>query len=174
MAWITKNSAAQKVDRRAEPYLTEAMKSELEADVIPRYPTRQAATLPVLHLIQHKYHYVPYQAIEEVAAFLKLEPSVVQDTATFYEEFSFEPRGKYTIWLCQSISCELMNHAPILERIQDRLGIGPGETTEDGKFTLMAAECLGACGGAPCALINDRLYENLSEKNIDAVLDALQ
>lgn len=173
MAWITKKSATTKIDRRPEPFLDEPMKAELEARILPRYPTRQAATLPALHMIQHRYHYIPYQAVEEIAAFLKLDPSVVLDTATFYEEFSFQPRGQYTIWVCQSISCELMDYKALLKRIQDRLGIGPGETTEDGKFTLMAAECLGSCGTAPCALINEKLHENLSAQNIDAILDAL-
>ncbi|MDP7348859.1 MAG: NAD(P)H-dependent oxidoreductase subunit E, partial [Phycisphaeraceae bacterium] len=149
MAWIMKNSAAMAIDRRDEPYLTDRMKAELEADVLPRYPTRQAATLPVLHAVQHEHNYLPYQAVEEAAAFLGVSASEMLDTATFYEEYWLTPKGKYLIMVCQSISCELMNHGQLLEMIQDKLGIGPGETTDDGKFTLMTAECLGSCGTAP-------------------------
>ncbi len=174
MAWIMKNSAAMAIDRRDEPYLTDRMKAELEADVLPRYPTRQAATLPVLHAVQHEHNYLPYQAVEEAAAFLGVSASEMLDTATFYEEYWLTPKGKYMIMVCQSISCELMNHGQLLEMIQDKLGIGPGETTDDGKFTLMTAECLGSCGTAPCALIDETLHENLTAENFDAQIGALQ
>ncbi|MDP6154326.1 MAG: NADH-quinone oxidoreductase subunit NuoE [Phycisphaeraceae bacterium] len=174
MAWIMKNSAAMAIDRRDEPYLTDRMKAELEADVLPRYPTRQAATLPVLHAVQHEHNYLPYQAVEEAAAFLGVSASEMLDTATFYEEYWLTPKGKYLIMVCQSISCELMNHGQLLEMIQDKLGIGPGETTDDGKFTLMTAECLGSCGTAPCALIDETLHENLTAENFDAQIGALQ
>ena len=174
MAWIMKNSAAMTIDRRDEPYLTDQMKAALEADVLPRYPTRQAATLPVLHAVQHEHNYLPYQAVEEAAAFLGVSASEMLDTATFYEEYWLTPKGKYLIMVCQSISCELMNHGQLLEMIQDKLGIGPGETTDDGKFTLMTAECLGSCGTAPCALINETLHENLTAENFDAQIGALQ
>jgi NADH-quinone oxidoreductase subunit E len=162
------------IDRRDEPYLTDRMKAELEADVLPRYPTRQAATLPVLHAVQHEHNYLPYQAVEEAAAFLGVSASEMLDTATFYEEYWLTPKGKYLIMVCQSISCELMNHGQLLEMIQDKLGIGPGETTDDGKFTLMTAECLGSCGTAPCALIDETLHENLTAENFDAQIGALQ
>jgi NADH-quinone oxidoreductase subunit E len=174
MAWIMKNSAAMTINRRDEPYLTDQMKAALEADVLPRYPTRQAATLPVLHAVQHEHNYLPYQAVEEAAAFLGVSASEMLDTATFYEEYWLTPKGKYLIMVCQSISCELMNHGQLLEMIQDKLGIGPGETTDDGKFTLMTAECLGSCGTAPCALINETLHENLTAENFDAQIGALQ
>lgn len=174
MAWIMKNSAAMAIDRRDEPYLTDRMKAELEADVLPRYPTRQAATLPVLHAVQHEHNYLPYQAVEEAAAFLGVSASEMLDTATFYEEYWLTPKGKYLIMVCQSISCELMNHGQLLEMIQDKLGIVPGETTDDGKFTLMTAECLGSCGAAPCALIDETLHENLTAENFDAQIGALQ
>jgi NADH-quinone oxidoreductase subunit E len=173
MAWIMKNSAATTIDRREAPYLDEAMKARFEADIIPRYPTRQAATLPLLHALQHEHGYLPHQAIEEAAAFLGLDASVVLDTATFYEEFAFEPRGKYVIWICQSISCELMGQQSLTARIARKLGIVPGETTDDGRFTLMNAECLGSCGTAPCALVNEKLHEDLTVENFEKVLDSL-
>lgn len=174
MAWIVKNSATMQIERRPEPYLDEQLKAHLEQTVIPRFPTRRAATLPVLHAIQDKHNWLPYQAVEEAAAFLGLNPSEVLDTATFYEMFWLQPKGKYLIMACQSISCELMGHDKIMDMLHHKLGVEVGETTPDGRFTLMHAECLGSCGTAPCALINDKLHEDLTVENLDKILDALE
>ena len=173
MAWIVKNSAAMQIERREEPYLDEALKAKLEAVVIPRYATRRAATLPVLHEVQHTYNYIPYQALEEVADYLELSASEVLDTASFYEDFWLTPKGKYLIMVCQSLSCELQGHERLMELIQTKLGIVPGETTDDGRFTLVTAECLGSCDTAPCALVNETLYEGLTVENFEQLLDSL-
>lgn len=173
MAWITKNSAGTQVQRREEPFLDGAMAAALEAEVVPRFPDRQAATLPVLHAIQDKHGWIPLQAIEEAAGFLGLSPAQVLDAASFYEEFWLQPKGRYVIWICQSISCELMGHSALLQRMQELLGIGVGETTEDGKFTLMSVECLGSCGTSPCALVNHELHERLTPDNLTTILGGL-
>lgn len=174
MAWIMKNSATMQVDRRDEPYLNETLKKHLEKDVLTRFPTKQAATLPALHAVQEEYGWLPYQAIEEIADLLELSPSQVLDTATFYDEFWLHPKGKYVVWVCQSISCELMGQIALRDAIGRKLDVEPGQTTEDGKFTLMNVECLGSCGTAPCALVNEILYENLTIDNFEKVLDALE
>jgi len=173
MAWITKNSGQMPEDRRSEPYLDHAFKAEMEP-IVARYPKRQAATLPLLHAVQERVGYLPYQSLEEVADFLEIEASQVLDTATFYEEFWLKPKGKYVIWLCQSISCEIMGEPSLTQKVAEHLGIDPGQTTPDGKFTLMKVECLGACDGAPCALVNEKLHENLNHDNFVQVLDALK
>src|SRR5438046_10481255 len=118
MAWLVKNSAAATVERRPEPYLDDALKAQLERDVIPRFPNRRAATLPTLHAIQHKHNWLPYQAIEEAAAFLGLKPSEVLDTATFYEEFWLRPKGRYLIMVCQSIACEPRGHDRLIDKLR--------------------------------------------------------
>ncbi len=174
MAWITKNSATMTIDRRDEPYLTDAIREELEREVIPRFPTRRAATLPVLHRLQEEHGWLPYQAIEEAAAFLEVAASEVLDTATFYEEFWLKPHGKYVIWICQSLSCELLGNRQLVQAVEKKLGIIPGQTTDDGRFTLMNVECLGSCGTAPCALVNEKLHENLTVENLDRILDSLE
>ncbi|MCC7205267.1 MAG: NADH-quinone oxidoreductase subunit NuoE [Phycisphaeraceae bacterium] len=174
MAWIAKNSAGATIVRRSEPYLTPALKAKLEADVLPRYPTKRAALLPVLHAVQHEHHWLPAQALEEIAAFLDLAPAQVLDTASFYEEFWLNPKGKYLIMVCQSLSCELMGQKGLLGKISRKLGIAPGQTTPDGKYTLMTAECLGSCGSAPCALVNEVLHENIRADNFERVLDTLE
>lgn len=174
MAWITKNSGTMQIERRDEPYLTAQMKEHLERDVLPRYPTKRAATLPALHEVQHAHGWIPPQAIEEIAEFLGLQASEVLDTATFYEEFFLQPRGKYTVWVCQSISCELMGNVPLLRKIEEKLGIEAGQTTPDGRITLMTVECLGSCGTAPCALVDEKLHENITYENFERVLDELK
>lgn len=173
MAWITKNSATMIVERRDEPYLDDAMKAALERDVLPNYPTKMAATLPVLHAVQDKHGWLPEQALEEIAAFLELSPSQVYDTASFYDMFYTRPKGRYLIYLCQSISCELMGQPALQEAICRKLGIEPNQTTDDGKFTLQPFECLGSCGTAPCALVNQKLHENLTIENFSKILDEL-
>jgi len=173
MAWQMKNSAGMQIERRPEPYLTEEMKQGFEADLLPRYPTRRAATLPILHAIGDKYGWVPYQAIEEIAAFLGLQASEVGDTASFYEMFHLAPKGKYLIQVCQSISCELTGHEGIMHAIEKKLNVGVGATTGDKKFTLIHVECLGSCGTGPCCLINDKLHENLTPEKMTKLLDDL-
>ena len=174
MPWIMKNSAGMVIDRRDEPYLDEALKAEFERDVLSRYPTRQAATLPVLRAVQEQYGYLPYQAMEEIAAFLEQAPSQVHDTASFYDEFRFRPVGRYVVGVCRSLSCELMGQPDLLERLKRKLGIDVGQTTEDGKFTLITMECLGACDDAPAALVNDVVHERLTAEDFEAVLDSLE
>ena len=174
MAWLTKPSGTQDIERRDEPYLSDEMKRDLNERYAHRYPTRRAMALPVLHEIQHHYNWLPYQAIEEAAEFLELDASALLDTATFYEEFFTQPRGKHTLWVCQSVSCEIMDEAAITEAVEDKLGIAPGETTDDGRITFMKVECIGACGGAPCALLDEKLHENLTPENVGDVLDALE
>ena len=173
MAWITKNSGTMTVERRSEPYLDDALKARLEAEVLPKYPTKMAATLPVLHAVQDQHGWLPAQALEEIAAFLGLEPSQVADTASFYDMYYTAPKGKYLIYLCQSISCELMGQPSLQRALCDKLGIEPGQTTDDGKFTLQPFECLGSCGTAPCALVNEKLHENLTVENFSKILDSL-
>jgi len=173
MAWITKKSGTMQIDRRDEPYLDDELKAHITDTYMPRFPTKQAASLPTLHAIQDKVGYLPMQAIEEAAAFLEVAPSVMLDTATFYEEYFLEPHGEYVIWVCQSITCELMGHEGLLQMIERKLGIGIGETTDDGRFTLMEVECLGSCGTAPCALVNHKLHEDLTSQNFEKIIDSL-
>ena len=173
MAWSMKNSAGMEVARRDEPYLDDDLKAEFEAEVIVRYPTRQAATLPLLHALQHTHGWLPLQAIEEAALFLDVPASEVLDTASFYDDFWLEPKGRHVVWVCQSISCELMGSDQMFQKLKDKLGVDVGQTTDDGKVTLMAVECLGSCGTAPCMLVDEVLHENLTTERVDEIIDAL-
>lgn len=173
MAWIVKPSATMQIDRRDEPYLTDVLRVRFEKKILPRYERKQGALLPILHEVQHKYGYLPHQALQEIAEFLDLAPAEVLDTVTFYEEFHLEPKGDYIVAVCRSIACEARDHVTIVETIQEALGIEPGETTADGKFSLVEVECLGSCGTAPVALINEDLHENLTAESIREILTSL-
>ena len=174
MAWKVKPSATQQIPRRSEPYLTPAMQSHYRAEILPRYATSMGCLLPILHDVQHHYGYIPYQSMIEIANFLQLKPADIFDTASFYEEFRLEPVGKYVIGICQSIACEMCGHKTILDHVRKKLSLEPHETTDDGKFTLLTMECLGACDFAPCALVNEKLHENLTIEKLDKVLSDLK
>lgn len=174
MAWITKNSANTKIPRRDEPYLSGSIRARLERDVLPKYPTKHAALLPVLHELQHHVGWLPYQCLMEVAAFLDLKPADVLDTASFYDEFHLEPLGRHIIGVCQSISCEACGHETLLDFLRAKLDIEPGETTADGLFTVRCMECLGACDGAPCGLVNEDRHDLLTPDALDHMIDEIR
>jgi NADH-quinone oxidoreductase subunit E len=140
-----------------------------------RYPTRQAVTLPALHLVQERLGYVPPQAVVEIAELLGLAPAVVQDTLSFYGFFKQDqPQGRTRVWVCRSLSCSARGGEELLEHLCGRLGIRPGETTPDGRVTLEFAECLGACDYAPAMLANETLYTDLTKEKIDAFVESLK
>lgn len=173
MAWIVKDSAGAEIDRRPEAYLTDAHKKRYEAEILVRYPTRRAALLPICHDVQHEVGYLPAQALEEIGEFLGLSAAEVLDTVTFYEEFHLRPKGKYLIQICRSIACHLCGYKALSEKVQQKLGILPGETTEDGKYTLQELECLGACDLAPMALIDEKLHGPLTWEKLEKAIDEL-
>ena len=161
MAWLVENRLKPYVARRAEPYLTETIRKQVAEKYFPRYPSKQAALLPLFHILMHEYGYIAAQAIDEAAEFLELSRAQVQDAVSFYEEFRLQPSGEYVVNVCRSISCELCGSRAVLEKIRDVFGLDPGETTDDHKLTVLEVECLGACEQAPCALVNEDLHGNL-------------
>lgn len=173
MAWLTENRRVATFERRSEPYLTEEMKRELGDTYFPRYPNKRAALLPVLHTIQHAYNWIPTQAMEEIAEFLEIAPAEVMDTATFYEEYWLKPKGEFLIQVCRSLSCEICDSQKLTDHCRAKLGIEVGETSADGRFTLVELECLGACGTAPVALVNEVLHEELTVEKLDKIISKL-
>lgn len=158
----------------AERILTDEMIAEIEA-LFPRYPNRQAVTLPALHTVNKRLRYVPLQAVVEIAELLGLAPAEVQDTLSFYGFFKQDaPHGKTRAWVCRSISCALRGGEEILEHLCRQAGVRPGETTPDGRLTLEYAECLGGCDFAPCMLAGDQLHKDLTPEKADAFLRSLE
>lgn len=157
----------------AEHILTDAMIAEIEA-FFPRYPTRQAVTLPALHVVNEHLRCVPLQAVVEIARLLGLAPAEVQDTLSFYGYFKQDkPHGETRAWVCRSVSCALRGGEEVLSHLCHKAGISPGETTPDGKLTIEFAECLGACEFAPCMLAGDTVYKNLTNETADQFLQSV-
>ena len=166
MAWISKPSATAKIARRDEPYLSASLKDSLRETILPRYETTHAALLPTLHAVQHEHGWLPAQAMMEVAEFLSLPPSEVIDTASFYEEYWLKPKGRHVVAVCRSSACEFRGQPAPSQAVKDHLGIDVGETTDDGEYTMIELECVGSCGTAPAALIDETLYEDLTPESI--------
>ncbi len=154
--------------------LTEELQ-DLIRGLLPLYPNKQAVTLPALHAVQDARRCVSLEAIRGIAALLELSPAEVTDTMSFYGFFRAEdnPLGRTRLWVCRSLPCMLRGGEQLLERLQERLGICPGETTADGKISLEVAECVGACEGAPCVLINDEHRLDVEPGNVEGLLAEL-
>ncbi|MCS6853071.1 MAG: NAD(P)H-dependent oxidoreductase subunit E [Gemmataceae bacterium] len=155
--------------------LSEELRQKILA-YVPRYPRKQAVTLPALHLVHDALRCVPRQAIEEIAELLDLHPAEVHDTMSFYGFFRDEnnPLGQTRLWVCRSLACMLRGGEELLAYLSDKLGIAPGQTTADGKISLEFAECLGGCDGAPCVLVNDEHRMNVTLDRADQLLDELR
>lgn len=172
MAWITENRRQQVVEKGTS-YLSEEMKMDLAKKYFPRYPTKRACLLPTLHHVQHTYGWIPTAAMEEIAAFLELQPAEVLDTASFYEEYWLKPKGKYLVQVCRSLACEICDSKKLTDHCRRKLGIEVGETTADQRFTLVELECLGSCGTAPAMLMNEVLHETVTVEQLDKLIDTL-
>jgi NADH-quinone oxidoreductase subunit E len=154
--------------------LTDDMVAAIKA-YFPRYPTRQAVTLPALHIVNERLRHVPLQAVVEIAELLELAPAEVQDTLTFYGMFKQDgPHGKTRAWVCRSISCMLLGANELLDHVCHAAGIHPGETTADGAVTIEYAECLGACELAPCVLANKTLHPRVTKEEAEKLLNQWQ
>lgn len=144
--------------------LTAEIRSEILA-LLPRYPSKQAVTLPALHLVQDSLRCVPNWAVEEIADILDLSPAEVHDTMSFYGFFRTESDrlGVKRLWVCRSLACSLRGADELLEKTASLLGVSVGGTTADGSITLELAECLGACEGAPACMVDDEHVHDVSD-----------
>jgi NADH-quinone oxidoreductase E subunit len=145
-------------------------------EIIGKYPEgRQAsAVLPLLHLAQRQNGgWLSQGALDYVAAFLEMAPIRVYEVATFYTMFKLKPVGRHYLEVCTNLPCWLRGSDEVIATCRRKLGIGIGETTADGMFTLSEAECLGACVNAPMMQIGDDYYEDLSAESVEKILDAL-
>jgi NADH-quinone oxidoreductase subunit E len=155
--------------------LTEELRQQIQA-FLPRYPHKQAVTLPALHVVQDALRCVPLEAVREIADLLDLSPAEVYDTMTFYGFFRTEkdPLGKTRLWICRSLACALRGGEELLAQICRRLDVVPGGTSRDGKITVEFAECIGGCEGAPCLLVNDEHRMNVTPEQVDGLLTELR
>jgi NADH-quinone oxidoreductase subunit E len=153
--------------------LSEQAKAEI-LKIQDEYPDPQSALLPALYLAQQDYGgWLPEEAFDEVAAVMDLPATFVSSVASFYTMFNKRPVGRHLIQVCTNISCSLLGAESLVGYIGRKLGIQPGEITEDARFALLEVECLGACGAAPMMQVDDAYYENLTEERIDRILAEL-
>lgn len=143
-------------------------------EIITRYPQKRAACIPVLHVCQDELGWVSPEVITYVAELLGLATSEVQGVVTFYTMFHQKPVAKHVVWVCRTLSCDLMGGKAIQEHLEKRLGCHTNQTSADGKWSLKKAECLAGCGYAPMVQIDDRFYEALTPEKLDVVLDKIE
>lgn len=141
--------------------------------ILSRYPDKQAAILPILNLAQEVRGHLSPQALDEVARLLDLSPAHVRGVATFYTMYNRRPVGRYLIQVCTNISCNLCGADEVLAAFLEHTGTQPGETSEDGRFTVVEVECLAACGFPTCVQINSKYYENVTPADVPAILESL-
>ena len=153
--------------------LSTEQSAELD-QILSRYPTLQAACIPVLHLCQKANgNWISEEVVKYVAEKLELSAAHVEGIVSFYSLLNEKPPGKHQVWVCRTLSCALRGSEGILKHCEKRLGIKCGETTADGNVTLRTAECLAACGSAPMLQLDDEYHENLTRESLDALLDRL-
>jgi NADH-quinone oxidoreductase subunit E len=155
--------------------LSEDLRQKILA-YLPRYPSKQAVTLPALHIVQDALRCVPHEAVREIADMLDLSPAEVHDTMSFYGIFREEKNalGRTRLWVCRSLACMLRGGEDVLADLGRKLDVQPGGTTTDGKITLEFAECLGVCEGAPCVLVNDEHRMNVTQEKVDGLIEELR
>ncbi len=154
--------------------------AEIRAEIdawIAKYPPdwKQGACMAALRIVQDANGgYLNNALMDKVAAYLDMPPIAVYEVATFYSMYELKPVGRHKICVCTNVSCMLNGCDRIVDHLREKLGIGFGETTEDGRFSLKEVECLGACGGAPMLQIGTKYYENLTPELVDSILDGLE
>jgi len=143
-------------------------------DLIGQYPRKRSALIPSLHLVQKELGYISRDTMREIAEIFEISPNEVHEVTSFYTMFHRNPVGKYVLQVCTNISCQLCNAEGIMDHLTNRLGIKPGDTSPDGKLTLVEVECLGSCGTSPVVQINDDYHEELTPEKLDKILDSLE
>ena len=137
------------------------------------YPDKQGALLPVLRLAQEVFGYVSLEVEEYVAGVFEMSPAHVHEVVTFYTLFFQQPTGRHVVSVCHNLSCHLLGSKSIVEHLTQRLGVEAGETTSDGRVTLLTVECLCACEQAPMMQVDERYEGLLTPEKVDRILEGL-
>jgi NADH-quinone oxidoreductase subunit E len=140
--------------------------------LLTKYPTKQAVVLPALWLAMDQWGHLTNEIIAYVANRLEQSPVSVFAVVEFYTMFKTEQTGRHHIQLCRNMTCTMVGCEDLEAQIKDRIGIGPGEKTEDGLFSLELVECLGSCGTAPVMRLDEHYFENLTDEKLDRVIEA--
>jgi NADH-quinone oxidoreductase E subunit len=143
-------------------------------NVLHKYPFKKAAVMPVLYIAQEQNGWISGEVITEIAGLLEMPPEEVLGVVTFYTMYHKKPAGKFHIQVCTNVSCMLRGGYDIYNQVKEKLGISNGEVTADSQFSLEEVECMGSCGTAPMIAVNEDFYENLSQEEVDKILESLQ
>jgi NADH-quinone oxidoreductase subunit E len=143
--------------------------AEVEA-LIGEYPDPRAASIEALMVVQKHRRWVSDEALRDIAAFIGMDPSELDGVATFYNLIYRRPVGRHVILLCDSVSCWIVGYEKIRRSLEQKLGIGFGQTTEDDRFTLLPIACLGACERGPALMIDEDLHANVEASRLDEIL----
>lgn len=149
--------------------LTEEEKKEIEAE-LKEYEQKNAVCIEAMKIVQRHRGWLSDEAIRDISEFLGMTPEELDSVATFYSLIFRKPVGKHVILVCDSVSCWVMGYDKILQHLKTRLAIELGETSAEGKFTLLPVACIGACDEAPAIIIDHKVYGNLDESKIDDIL----
>jgi NADH-quinone oxidoreductase subunit E len=137
------------------------------------YPDRRGALLPALHMAQETFGHISLEVEEYVAGLFDLSPAHVHEVVTFYTMFFQEAKGRHIVAVCHNLSCHLAGAPRIIEHLETRLGIDVGQTTEDGRITLLSVECLCACEHAPMMQVDDRYEFDLTPEKVNRIVETL-
>jgi NADH-quinone oxidoreductase subunit E len=169
MSWKALDRIHPAPDDSDVPLLDEAVKEKIRR-FFPRYPTKLAVLLPALHIVQDTYGDISDRAVRDIAELLEITPALVIGTLSFYTHFWRHHKGEKVIMLCRSLSCELMGSREVAEVIKATLQVKEHGTTQDGAYSFLTEECLGACEFAPCMLINEKLHKCVQPGAVPAIL----
>ena len=141
------------------------------AEIRSKYPNSRAALLPAIYVAQREIGWLSPEAYESVADLLGVPKATVRGVATFYAMYKQKPMGRHLIQLCTNVSCMILGAEKLVDFLKSKYGVEPGGISPDGRFSLVIMECIGACGTAPAMLVNDDFHENLTEKNLEEILE---
>lgn len=145
-------------------------RAEIDA-ILARHPKESTSMVGLLHDVQHHFRYLPEEALRAVAEYLDTPLAKVYGIATFYKAFSLEPRGEHIIRVCTGTACHVRGAGQIVEEVEKQLGIKRGETTPDGKFTIEAVNCVGACALAPVVMMDDEVFGAVDAAEVTRIID---
>jgi NADH-quinone oxidoreductase E subunit len=147
-----------------------AAMQEIE-EIRTKYPSARAALLPALYVAQREFGWLSRKAYVAVGEQLGVPTATVRGVATFYAMYKQKPMGRHLIQLCTNVSCMILGAERLVDFLKTKYGLEPGGISSDGRFSLVIMECIGACGTAPAMLVNDDFHENLTEKNLQDILE---
>lgn len=153
--------------------LTELERKEIDAEVA-KYDKKRAADVEALKIVQRHRGWISDESLSDIARYLEMTKDELDSVGTCYNFIFRKPVGRHVIRVCDSISCWILGYESVLKHLEHRLGITMGQTTDDGRFTMLPAACLGACDKGPVMMVDDRLYVNLTSGKIDEILDKLR